>query len=233
MTLTDTQLIAKVKELRHIEPKKEWVSFNKRSILGEEPRVSFLPYFKPAFAFMALAFILCGGVGYAFVKSSLPGDVLYVLRKTVHDGQAIFVSDDDKPAFQLGLANDRLDDLAKASARNLEPTMDEFQNNIMEAAKSLSKMNISTSSPEVMQKIVRETKKLEENKQKVESLGIYLSEEETAEFENIFEDIVDRLIIDLENSVLDEEKANLLVRMKELISEGKHSDALEMYLISQ
>lgn len=233
MTLTDAQIIDKIKELRHIEPKKEWVSFNKRSILGEEPRISFFPYLKPAFATLAVACVLCGTLGYFFVKSSLPGDVLYVLRKAVHDGQAIFVSDEEKPAFLIGLANDRLQDLTNAPIKNVAPTIDEFQANILEAAKNLSRMNISTSSPETIMKIVEETKKLEENRQKVESLGVFLGEEETAEFESIFKGIVDTLVTDLETMTLDEEKTSLLVRMKELITEGKYSEALELYLINQ
>jgi len=234
MTLTDKELIGKIKELRHIEPKKEWVSFNKKSLLGEEPSIMFFPYLKPAFAFLAVAFVLCGTtLGYSFVKSSLPGDVLYVLRKTVHEGQAIFVSDDEKSAFQLGLANDRLQDLATAPIKNVGPTIDEFQANMLEAAKSLSKMDISTSSVETIQKIVEETKKLEENKQKAESLGVFIGEDKTAEFENIFKAIVANLISDLENRTLDEEKTDLLVRIKELFDQAKYSDALELYLINQ
>ena len=233
MTLTDKELIGKIKELRHIEPKKEWVSFNKKSLLGEEPSIMFFPYLKPAFAFLAVAFILCGTLGYTFVKSSLPGDVLYVLRKAVHEGQAIFVSDDEKSAFQLSLANDRLQDLATAPMKNVGPTIDEFQANMLEAVKSLSKMDISTSSVETIQKIVTETKKLEENKQKAESLGVFIGEDKTAEFENIFKAIVSNLISDLENRTLDEEKADLLVRIKELFDQAKYSDALELYLINQ
>jgi len=233
MMLTDKELIGKIKELRHIEPKKEWVSFNKKSLLGEEPGIMFFPYFKPAFAFLAVAFVLCGTLGYVFVKSSLPGDVLYVLRKAVHEGQAIFVSDEEKSAFQLSLANDRLQDLATAPIRNVGPTIDEFQANMLEAARILSKMDISTSSPETIQKIVAETKKLEENRQKVESLGVFIGEDNIAEFENIFKAIAANLISDLESRTLDEEKANLLARMKALFDEAKYSDALELYLINQ
>ena len=78
-----------------------------------------------------------------------------------------------------------------------------------------------------------ETKKLEENKQKAESLGVFIGEDKTAEFENIFKAIVANLITDLENRTLDEEKADLLVRIKELFDQAKYSDALELYLINQ
>jgi len=227
-------LINQLKQLREVEPKKDWVSFNKKELFkDEETSISFIPSFKPAFASLFIFFLMLGGVSYGLVKNSIPGDVLYSIRRVAHIGEAIFVSDQEKPAFQLKLANDRLEDLSTASARNLAPTMYEFEANIIEAVKSLGKMNMSTSSPATIERLVVETKKLEENKQKIESLGVVLSEKETSEWDEAFKRIVSNLIEDLDSRQMTDEASEILVQMKELFEEGKYSGALELYLTNQ
>lgn len=233
MMLSDKQLIGKIKELRQIEPRKDWVSLNKKNILGEEPGLLFFPYLKPAFAGLIVSCILFGTLGYVLIKTALPGDVLYVLRKAAHEGQAIFVSDEGKSAYQLKLANDRLEDLVNAPIKNVGPTIDEFQANILEAAKDLAWIDVSTSSPATIKKLVEETKKLEENKHKVESLGVFIGEGGAAELGNALKRIAGDLIDDLESRNLSKEKQGILDRMKELFEEKKYSEALETYLINQ
>ena len=243
--MTEKELIGKIRKLRQIRPRKDWVSLTKSQILGEEPRFTFFPYFKPsqvlnkiwvgkpAFAIFTVVFIFLGTFGYGLVKNSLPGDLLYGIRKVVHESQAVFISETEKPAFQLKLANERLEDLTKASAKNLAPTINEFQANISAAAKTLSKIDATTTDPVMIKKIVEETKKLEENKQKVESLGVVIEGEETEEFEKALAKIVENLIEDLKTRTLTEEKAKTLEEMEKLFEEGKYSEALELYLISQ
>ncbi|MFH1462611.1 MAG: hypothetical protein ABIG08_02895 [bacterium] len=227
----DKELIGKIRGLRQIQPSKDWVSLAKRDILGQEPGISFFTYFKPVFAGLVAVFIFFGF--FVSVKNSLPGDVLYSVRKAVHQGRAIFASEEEKPAFQLKLANDRLEDLTKAPVKNLAPTISEFQANIFEAARNLSKIDATTSDSVAIQKIAEETRKLEENRQKVEALGVVVEGEETEEFEHALAGIVGRLIKDLENRTLAEEKAEILSQMKELSERGQYSEALELYLTSQ
>ena len=233
MEMMEKELIGKLRKLRQIKPRKDWVSLTKSQILGEEPGFTFFPYFKPAFAVLTVVFIFLGTFGYGLVKNSLPGDLLYVIRKVAHEGQAIFVSEKEKPAFQLKLANDRLEDLTKASAKNLAPTINEFQANISAAAKNLAKIDATTTDSVVIKKIVEETKKLERGKQKVESLGVVIEGEETEEFAQALANMVGNLIEDLKTRTLTEEKEEILNQMKELFEEGKYSEALELYLINQ
>lgn len=230
---SDKELIGQIKKLRQIEPQKNWASLTKFQILGEEPKFVLFPHFKLAFAGIITVFILFGFFGYGSVKSAIPGDLLYAVKKIAHQGQAIFVSEQDKPVFQLKLANDRLEDLTKASARNLAPTISEFQASIFEAARDLSKIQATTSDPLVIRQIVEETKKLEENKQKVESLGLILGEDSTSELNVVLKIMVENLIEDLEGRTLTGEKEDILKQMEELSGEGKYSQALELYLISQ
>jgi hypothetical protein len=226
--LADKELISQLRKLRQIEPRKDWVSCTRKEILGEEPGFYFFPYLKPAFAGLIAVFVLVGLFG--IVKNSLPGDGLYTIRKVAHKVEAIFVPEDEKPAFQLKLANDRLEDLTKVSAKNLAPTIYEFQANIYKAAENLAKIDATTSDPMVTQKIVEETIKLKENEKKVQSLGMIVEGDETNNFDKT---VVEYLINDLENRSLTEEKAEILEQMKELFQEEKYSEALELYLINQ
>lgn len=226
--LTEKNLIGKIKELRQIKPRKDWVCLTKTQILGEEPTFFLFPYFKPASVGLIAIFILFGLFGFA--KNSLPGDPLYTIRKIVHESRAVFVSPEEKPVFQLKLANDRLKDLTKAPAKNLAPTINEFQASISEAAKDLTKVDATTSNPIVTQKIVDETKKLKENEEKMRSLGVVIEGEE---IENFNKAVVEYLIKDLEGMSLTEEKEIILKEMKKLFEEGKYSEALELYLINQ
>lgn len=229
---TEKELIGKIRELRQIKPRKDWVVLTKSQILGEEPKILFFPYFKPAFAGLVAVLILFGLFGFA--QNSLPGDLLYPIKKITEKSQAVFVSEEEKPAFQLKLANERLEDLTKAPVKNLAPTISEFQTNISEAAKNLTKIDATTSDPVVIKKIVEETKKLEKNKQKVESLGMVIEGEGTEEFDNALAKVVENLIKDLENQTLTEEKEEILSQMKELFESRKYSEALELlYLINQ
>src|SRR3989344_4169651 len=179
--MTESDIVKKIRELRKIQPRKDWVSLTKTQILGEEPRFSFFPYFKPAFAGLIAVLVILGVFGFA--KNSLPGDSLYVVRKVIEKSRAVFVSEKDLPAFQLQLANDRLEELSRAPVKNLAPTINEFQQNLSSAAKNLAKMQATTSTPAVIKKIVEETKKLEENKQKIESLGVVIDKKSSAELD--------------------------------------------------
>ncbi|TSC53744.1 MAG: hypothetical protein LiPW31_314 [Microgenomates group bacterium LiPW_31] len=215
--VTENQLIAKIRKLSQIKPRKDWVVLTKSQILGAvdvKHQPFYFPFFKPAFAGLVVVFILFGAFGYNSVKNSLPGDSLYVIRKVAHLGQAILTSETDKPAYQLKLANDRLEDLT-----------------ISQAVKELSKVDAATSSPTVIKKIVQEAKKIEENKQKVESLGVVI--DGTEELDDALGKIAGDLIVDLENRTLTEEKENILNKMRELFEQEKYSEALELYLINQ
>jgi len=208
----------------------------KSQILGEEKKYTSLFLFpvlklRPVYAGLITVLILFGLIGVS--RNSLPGDPLYPIKKITEKSQAVFVSEEEKPAFQLKLANQRLEDLTKIPAKNLAPTINEFQANISQAAKSLAKMDATTSDPVVIKKIVAETKKLEKQKQKVESLGVVIEGEGTEEFSQALANMVGNLIEDLKTRTLTEEKEKILEEMEKLFEEGKYSEALEFYLINQ
>jgi len=238
--LTEKQLISKIKDLRQIKPSQNWVSFTKSQILGVDEKKSFVPFwnygfssFRLKFAMVSILFIMVMLGGCGIIERSLPGDLLYTARKIVHKAQTVLLPEQEKPAYQLKLANDRLNDLAKAPAKNLAPTISEFQANISEATRDLARIDATTSDPVIMKRIVDAAKKLNESKQKMEDLGMVIGEKETIELNYAFKELADYSIKDLESRTLTDGKKEILLKMKELFGEGKYSETLEFYLLNQ
>lgn len=226
--MTELETVKKIRELKQIRPRKDWVVFAKNQVLGREEKLIFFPYFKPAFAGLIAVFMFFGF--FSFAQNSLPGDFLYPVKKIAEKSRVVFVSEEEKPVFQLELANKKLEDLTKAPAKNLAPTIIEFEANVSEAAKNLSRIDAATSSPTAVKKIVRKTKELEKNIQKVESLGMVVGGEK---MEGFYRTQAEYLIDCLENRTLSEEKEVVLEEMRKFFSEGKYSEVLELYLTLQ
>ena len=225
-------LIGKIEILSQIRPRKNWVVLTKKRILGEERTLAglFLDSFrvfqglffqyKLALASLVLLFIL-GGT-FAFAQKSLPGEPLFIVKKMTEKTRAVFISEEEKPKAQLELANRRLEDLAKIAEKNdvrkLAPAIDEFQANVSEAAKNLAKAKT------VGKDIVVQTQELEKNKEKIEkTLATQIG---TEELENVYKDLAEQQIKDLENSSLTESQTKLLAQAKEYFEAGDYSNAL-------
>ena len=235
--MTEKELIGKIRELRQIQPRKDWVSLTKIQILGEESKRSLAPFgevfsrfffgYKPAFAIVLSVFILFGV--FSFAQNSLPGDILYSIKKISERSQAVFVSKEELPKYNLEIANKRLDELTEIAQTNqvkkLASAISEFQVNMSEAAKSLAEVKGGAD----VEKIVAQTKKLEENKQKVEE--VLATKIETEKFDNALSQLVEREIKDLESRTLTEEQKLLFEEAKADFSAGNYSQALEKILI--
>jgi len=228
--MKEKELISQLQQLRQIEPSKDWVISTKNQVLGESPKFTLFPYLKPAFAGLVCVFVLFGLFGFA--QSSVPGDFLYSFKKIAEKSRTIFVSEQELPQTSLELANKRLEELTKIAEANqvkkLTPAIIEFQASLSEAARSLSRMEATSSDPIAIKKIVEETKKLDEKKQLVEeALGVVFGGEEFDELQEVSEKLEVKMVIDdLETRTLNEEQAEILNRMKELAKEGKYSEAL-------
>lgn len=234
-------LISKLRELRQIKPNRDWVVLTKSQILGDyEPqtpnnlweilsRILFQP--KPVLVGVLTIFILFGLFGFA--QNSLPGDILYPIKKIVEKSQAVFVSEEERPAFQLELANKRLEELNKIAQTNqvqkLAPAIKEVKTSLSEATKNLVK------SEKVDKEAVDKVVSLKENLEKVErTLATKIGDEEDEEnIEKWMKEQTENLIEDLENRTLTEKQEKILAQMKELVEEGKYSEALELYLLNQ
>lgn len=239
--MTEKELIRQIQTLKQIKPRKDWVVLTKRELFRDElpfyrGRASVIleifpwlfRHYKPALAtFVFLGILIIAA--FIFAQNALPGDSLYSLKRISEEGRIVFVSETDKPKAQLELANKRLEELTKVAetkqTQKLASAIEEFQASASQAAKDLKKPK------KITQEIIDQTKKLEENKQKVEALGVLIGE--TKEFDNALSQLVETEIKDLENQILSEEKAELLEQAKEDFEVGNFSGALEkVWLIS-
>ncbi len=233
--MNEAELIKKIRELKKIKPREEWVFLTKSQILGQEQgalsvleKVLANYWYKPVFVTTLVIFILFGLFGLA--QNSLPGDFLYPIKKFTEKSRIIFASEKEKPKMTLELADKRLEELKKVVETNqvekLVPAIREFQGSLGEAK--------GVGDPKVVKKVVELRKKVEE----IQSRGIVIEDEnlEKVELESLYsvlKDQVSNLIFDLENRTLNEKEAEILVQMKELVEEGKYSEALELYLRNQ
>ena len=240
--MTEKELIFKIRELRQIKPRKDWVLLTKSQILSEQRdrvslldcdrgRASIFSFFK-GLVFqprMAYAFLIILGFfisAFSFAQNSLPGDFLYPIKKITERSQAVFVSEENKPKAQLELANKRLEELTKIAEQNqvpkLAPAINEFQKSAALAAKNLKRPQ------KITKEVVDETKKLLENKEKAEALGVVIGE--MKELDDALAALVESQIKDLEKRSLTEEQKEILETAKENLEEGNLNQSLEKIL---
>ena len=237
--MNEKQLISKIRQLRQIKPNKKWADFTKTQILGEEIgyRERFIEVFEVfshtlfqtrlAYAAVTVFLVLIGMFGFA--QNTVPGDFLFSIKKTAERTQGVFVSGDQQPKYNLEIVNKRLEDLTRIAinnqVKNLSSAIDELQSSVSEAAKSLIERNGS------IKEIAQEVKKIERNKQVVESLGIVIDEnEELKELDNALSQVVQREINSLEDASLTEESQGILEEAKIDYENGNYSQALEKIL---
>ncbi|MFH1894659.1 MAG: DUF5667 domain-containing protein [Patescibacteria group bacterium] len=235
--MQEKELIGKIKELRNIKPSQNWVSFTKAKVLGEEPKVNWLSvleffprlvykHSKLAFASLIIFGFVAGAFGFA--QGALPGDPTYTLKRVSEKISLAFISENDLPYAQLELANKRLEELNTIAQTNqvkkIAPAVQEFQANISKAVKDLANVqNIDIDT------IVSKTKKIQENRQKIESLGIIIGD--TPDLDNVLLEMIQSQIKDLQVSSLTDEQKTVFARAVADFEAGNYSDSLEKILL--
>lgn len=235
--MTDRDLIKSLKTLKEIKPRREWVFLTKENLFKEESNKSivsvmlntlkelqrgerFVFNHKPAFAFALTAIIFVGLFGFA--QGSLPGDSLFTLKKITEKGQAALISQKDKTKYDLEMVNKRFNDLVKiaetSASKNLIPAINEYKQTASGAAKSLAQSNN-------IEEIASEVKKLEQNEEKIKSLGVEIGD--NADLDNALSNVVKREINSLGSEGLSESELKMLNEAKLCFSESKYSEALE------
>jgi len=234
--MDEKDLIAKIKELSKIKPREDWVLLTKNQILGPDSRAKGEQFsvisvlrgwvFRPR---MAYAFVVMLGLfisAFGFAQNSLPGDLLYPLKKITEKSQAVFVSEAEQPKVQLEMVNKRLDELTKIveknAVKNLAPAINETKNSISNAAKNLKKAK-----PDPV--IISEVKKIEKKTIEIRSLGIVIEGEE--EFDAALIERIKNQADILEAEKLTNEEVKILEEVKEKIGEEKYAEAWEKILM--
>ena len=243
--MSESEFIARIQVLKQIKPRKDWVFLTKKRIFGQPPTLFeespfrllfspqewlrvFLVHSRLAFATLLFLGILFS-TAFTFAQSALPGDFLYPVKRVVEKAQAVFVSEKDKPTAQLELVNKRLEELTQIAqanqAQKLAPAINEFQASASQAAKDLRR---TKDTQKITKEVVEETKKLAQNKQKVESLGVLVGDSD--ELDEALAQVVENQIKDLEKRTLSVEQQETFEKVKESFEAKKFSEALEMIL---
>lgn len=152
--MTEQELISKIQELRSVKPRKDWVLLTKNRILADAghavtPRAVIfrqvsswsIPRFalmRPVLALSTIA-VLIGAFG-VITHNSLPGDLLYPVKRAATHGQATLLSQDPSE-LSLNLAAQSASALKKIAKGNdvekLAPAIEEYQKSLKSAAASL------------------------------------------------------------------------------------------------
>jgi len=240
--MTEKDFIAKIKQLRQIKPRKDWVLLTKSSILNQGfrravPTTSGIGQifrwlvFQPKMAYASLIILTLFLSAFSFAQNSLPGEILYPIKKITEKGQAIFVSEAEKSKFNLELIDKRLEELTKVAETNqvkkLAPAINEYQASISEVAKNLTKEEIKNN-PNEIKKIVKEVKSIEKKTAEIESLGIQI--DENIELDSALVQLIKLQVDDLEKRTLTPGQAESIGEIKADIEAGQYAEALEKLL---
>jgi len=234
--MTQNELIGKIRELRQIKPRKDWVLLTKTQILGQEetPKFELFPFFKPAYAGLFFLLLLAGLI--EFSQGALPGDPLYSLKRITEKAQAVFVSKEEQPKLQLELTSKRLEELNKVADANrvkrLAPALNEFQKTKIVAKKEILDSIKNKSEKEaikVVKEVAPELNKINEKQNKVYlDLGIGESREESDQTTE--KAVVEILINDAKNSTLTEEQKTDLAKVEEYYKSGDFQEAFQLFM---
>jgi hypothetical protein len=243
--MTEKDLIQNLKGLRQEKPNQEWVSLTRQRIFSQEPEeqkmdfVLFTPFFRYKLAMAPVIAVLTIIGLFGFAQNTTPGNFFFQFKKVTETAQVSLSSGAEKSSAYVRLANKRLEELNQiagtSQVQNLSQTIKEFQTNITEATKNLSAMDVNADS-DAIKEFVAETRKLEENRLKVETvLGAKVGD--TQEFESALlqleKQMAEYLIIDLDSRTLSEGDQTLLTEAKTYFEAGDYSQSLEkIWLLS-
>lgn len=211
--MTETQIIKKIKKLKAIKPRSDWVLLNKRQILGEERRIELFPFLRPAYAGLFCLLFLAGL--FEFSQESLPGDSLYYLKKITEKSQIIFSSEEEKPRIKLELVNKRLEELDQIvqenEVRKLAPALKEYRASVSEA--DLTRAMSTTSDWMVVKEIIKNEEQLQIK------YGVVLGE--VSKEESGFIPVREQVKQEVEREIKDKKERNLNEEDKALFEEAK------------
>ena len=178
--MTDKDLIKKIKSLKGISPDKEWMNSARNELITEIGLnkeadfmgIGFFQWLKhPQAIALATCLVLiffCGPwLSLKASQSSLPGDLLYSVKKISEDAQIIITSDDEKIELQAEFANRRLEELNKISENSFsqeektektKQLINDFKSNLAQI-----KENVSNAPKERVVSVARKTKEIEKD----------------------------------------------------------------------
>ena len=258
--ITEKQLISAIKELKEIKPRKEWAVLFKSTLLdnrvsnrisGQIPAQKignweiekFIENWKLkignsfarrlAYSFATLLFIMVGIFGFA--QSTLPGDVLFPIRRISEQSQAALAGANSLQN-NIAVYDKRVQDLVSAVKNdrkaNIPSAISEVKQSMTEAVKSIADA-VKQEDGKSIKDIAADVKRIQEGQKKLQTLGLDIggADDSADELNNILEPLVQGEIADLEKSTLTEDQQKTLQEIKELYDKADYAGALEQILM--
>ena len=125
--MNDNELIQKIKALKQVQPKQDWILATKSQILGKEDSYEtkaswyealFARALKPAFAMPFAMLVLVSGAVIVVSQSSVPGDPLHSIEQITERAHQTVLSPEEKPTYYLSLAEKRVKELKEVVDAN-------------------------------------------------------------------------------------------------------------------
>jgi len=221
--MTDKDLIKNLRKLDKVQPSRQWLALLRRNLITQidydikrekSARFGFLFGWLGGFQTMALAvsslFILFVGPWLTLkaAENSLPGDLLYSIKKASEGVQKTVANSEEKPRLQVEFASRRLEELSKvnqdiddSSSEKTEKSREiigDFKDNLANVSQQIR--DISSKDKAVV--VAQETKKLKENLERAKDEAPLEVKDDIAEaeksIEKINEEILTVLTIDKE-----------------------------------
>jgi len=217
--MDEKQLINQIKQLKTITPDSDWILSNKTNLLGEEKHLNWSLFFRPALVGASLFAVM---VAFNLSQDSLPGELLFTLKRLTENKDTMFYPKDKKTIRNFELAHKRLEELYLIAESNevkkIAPAINEFQSTLEGVTKELSKVYVTGS--EINEELISEANRLEEAKEIVgQTLASEFGGEAYDEYRIAMAHLrvkaAEDLIIKLRLAVLNEEDNNILDQMNE------------------
>jgi len=224
--MTDKDLIKRIKGLREITPNDEWINDSRSKLMTEiglEEGADFMGigFFQwlrhPQAVALAtcLVVIFLGGpwLSLKASQSSLPGDLLYSVKKIGEDAQLIITSRENEINLQTEFASRRLEELIKINDDILSPEdikTEKTKQAINNLRESLAKIkdNVSNVSKENMAAVSERTQRIEENLNKTKNEVSLLVRQDIEEAEKDIEDVKSKILAVLSGNIDENEESN-------------------------
>ncbi|MBU1255515.1 hypothetical protein KKH35_01440 [Patescibacteria group bacterium] len=231
--MTEKDLYEKIKKLKGIKPSQEWTNLTRHNLTTRidfdtrfDVRPSFLSWLKEPQALalaMSLLLIFIGGPWLTIKASqpSLPGDLLYSVKRASEGIQTTVASEENKTNLQVEFAHRRLEELNKISkdsssdekTEKTKQVVNDFEHNLAGISQY-----VGNASKEQAIEVAKNTKKIKED---LDNMPAEVKDE-LAEAEKTIEEISGQVltVLDRDRDTLDAETLEIdqeiLIFLKEM-----------------
>jgi len=242
------EFLAKIKVLRNIKPRQEWVSSLKRELFAEKPNSSFSQVlevlksgaefllFRYRGAFITTLTIMIFSAVVALAQNSLPGDFLYPVKQLSEKTVLLVLPSKEKTKAELEIAQKRLEELETVAKNNqvqkLAPAVKEYKQALSSVARKLAQDSTKVKERDLARTVVEKTEKLLEKENEVaQTLATEIGVKDLANAAiPYYESLAKELLEDLKAVTLNDAQKAVLEEAQQAIDKGDYQTALEKLL---